>query len=261
MEIVEKDRGIPKPRKNEGPLTRHLRLRGTPGVPQIYGFRRIPRNLVGGILGFGVVVLFFWSLAGYSLNFLLGLGVTVAVTALAVWALAKCPIRPQFDQRWHPPRRIEPLDTGGWRSLATELAGTFRGEPLPRISVNRSGIAVRLAFERDGGARTEARAVLPAAVEARMEVFPRRARFHTREDRPTGDAGFDAAFRVASPDPEAPARFLPPRVRRRIEAVVPERVLVEGRSATAWKKGFVRDPEILRGLVEIAGEIAGAGPE
>jgi hypothetical protein len=255
VEVVERDR-IPRKQPREGRITRHVRLAGAPRETRLYGFRRIPRNLGGAVLGMLVLVVFFAGLAGDSLGFLLMLAAVVLVGAIFVWALAQTDLRARFDQRWRPRRKIAPLDTGSWRRLAVGLDAKMHEGGLPRITGGILGVAFELRFVRLRGARTLARAVLPEPVTARVEVRPRRARFSTRHDRATGDADFDASFRVTSRDPSAPAGLLTPVAKAWIVAVEPEVVLAQRREVRAWCRGFVEEDDRLRGLVELVAATA-----
>lgn len=258
METRDRDPGVPSKHESEAGLTRHLRLKGPPRETRLYGYHRIPRNLGGGIIGMFVLFCFIWGLAGYRLSFLLGAAGVVGLFFLAVWALIQTPLRPTFDQRWHPKRRIEPLDTKGWTALAKELRARFTAKRLPRIEGAVDGVAFRLEFRRKGGARTLATAVLPEPAAARLEVFPRRATFSTPEDRETGDAAFDRAWHVTCSDRATAARLLPAEARLRISAAEPDEVWAEGGWAAAMRKSFTEDPTRLRALVHAVVAMAGA---
>jgi len=230
-----------------------------PAEGRLVGVRRIPRSLGGGALGVLVLIIFFAKLSSDPLTFLLYLSLAIGVTAFAVWALVQCPIRPTFDQRWRPRRKIAPLDTTAWTELAANLEARIVLKRLPRMKGGLHGIAFKLEFRRLGGARTIAGAVQSRRVRRKLVIYPRRARFHTRHDRETGDADFDRGWRVATADPSLVARFVHPAARRWIAAVLPERVVVRGRTVTAWCHAYVSDPDRLRGLLELVVSMAQGG--
>ncbi|MHC4469647.1 MAG: hypothetical protein ACYTDY_08290 [Planctomycetota bacterium] len=249
MEVVERDRGVPRKRGPEGTLTRKSRVRGAPREGRLYGVRRLPRSFWSGVLGLFVLIVFFAQLSGDPWRFLAGLGIVAGVTALAVWALVMTPLRATFDQRWRPKRRIEPLLTKGWREVADRLGARYDATRLPRIDGAVCGVAFRLKFHREGGARTTASVVLPEPIGAELRAFPRRARFSTPDDLLTGDDGFDRSWHVICADRTAGRKLLGPRAREWIEAAEPEEVHAVGRTASARITGFVADPDVLQALV------------
>lgn len=238
-------------KRDEGSLLRRRRISRPPGLGRLTGIRTMPGSLAGGALGLLVLIIFFASLSGNPLKFLFQVGLLVGVTALAIWAVVASPIRPTFDQRWRPHRRIVPLDTEGWSDLAASLGAIVTTVGRPCMRGSHDGTAFKLEFRRIGGARTMAGAVLPGGVRRKLVIYPRRANFHTRLDRETGDAAFDRDWRVVTADLRLVRRFVHPAARRWIEAVEPERVVVRGSTVTAWCPAFVSDPDQLRGLIEL----------
>ena len=203
-----------------------------------------------------MLFLFWWGIAGYSWNFLLGFCALFGVLGFAVGALIKTPIRPTFDQRWRPKRKIEPLDTTAWRELAEKIGATFSERRLPVVEGAMDGVAFRLFFKRRGGARTVASAVLPFPVRKRLSAFPRRARFTTRADYLTGDEAFDAEWHVTCADRNAAGRLLSPRAREWISATEPTEFAAKNRLASAKMKSFVTDADRIYGLVRSVVEMA-----
>jgi hypothetical protein len=244
-------------KRSGGFLLRRRRTSRPPGEGRLVGVRRIPRSLGGGALGFLVVILFFAGLSGDPLKFVLFFLLLVAVTALAIWALIKAPIRATFDQRWRPHRKIAPLDTTGWAEVAESQGAKLIIKRRPRLSGSRDGIAFKMEFRRLGGARTIAGAVLPRRARRKLVIYPRRANFHTRLDRETGDHAFDRNWRVATADPRLVAALVHPVARQWIAAVSPERVVVRGRTVSAWCPAYLSDADRLRGLLELVLAMAG----
>ena len=238
-------------KRDEGSLNRRRRISRPPGEGRLVGFRRIPRSLGGGVLGLLVVVLFFAGLSPDPKTFLIFLGLLVVVTGFAIWALIQTPIRPTFDQRWRPRRKIAALDTSTWTDLAESLGARFGKKRLPRMKGELGGIPFKVEFRRLGGARTMAGAVQHGRARRKLVIYPRRANLHTRHDRETGDREFDQGFRVVTADPNLVARHITAEARHWIVAVQPERVVIRGRTVTAWCPAFVSDPDRLRGLLEL----------
>lgn len=251
MESMERDPGVRKAKPGEGSLTRRVRRMGVPPEDRMYGTTwRLPRSLCSGILVMIVFVMFFAGLSGNAPRFLLFLSVAIAVVWFGVWALAKTPIRPTFDQRWRPRWRIEPLDLAPWRVAAAELGVRLRVRGgRPRLRGGRDGVAFVVAYERTGGARTVAGAVLPKPVRGEIRAFPRRAEIHTKEDRSTGDPEFDREWRVTGPDEETVRRLFGPEARTRILAAAPEEIRAKGGKVVLRKTGYTTDA---RRLVELA---------
>jgi hypothetical protein len=220
--------------------------------------RRVPRTAVGGLIGLVGVILFFAGLTGDAWpRFLLMIAVAIALLVLSVWALIVSPLRPDAPQRWRPHRHIDPLDLSGWRRLARETGlrlKTKRG--LPSIRGGQQGVAVRLTYHQIGGARTVCSGALVHPFQARLMVRPRRAEFHTPDDRPTGDSDFDREFRCECGEVDPVDRFLDPEIRERLREVGSEVVVVEGRTAEAVCEGFVGDGGRLRGLLELVAAVA-----
>jgi hypothetical protein len=173
----------------------------------------------------------------------------VTVLALCVWALAQAPIRPRFDQRWRPHRRIRPLDTKGWKGVAARLGARFSETPLPSVRGVLDGVPFRLSYHQRGGARTVAVARLPGAVACPLRAFPRRADYGTREDFFTGDEDFDREWHVLCAHPPTARRLLPRAARRWIVAAEPAEIRVKGRQAAVKVTAFQTDADRLEGLI------------
>lgn len=255
MSIKSDDNGLPR-RTGRSSLIHGRRVSRPPGEGRLGGVRRIPRSLGGGFLGVLVVVLFFAGLSPDPAMFIVHIALLIAVMVAAVWSLAQTPLRATFDQRWRPHRKIPALDTATWATVADDLGAELAIKRLPRITGKIRGVPFKMEFRRLGGARTIAGAVQKRRVARKLVVYPRRAEFKGRHDRLTGDAEFDRDFRVATADPRLVDRFLHPEARRWIAAIEPERVIIRGRTVTAWCPAYVTDPDRLRGLVELVAAMA-----
>jgi len=236
---------------NRSFLMHRRRVAKPPAEGRLVGLRPIPRSMGGGFLGVVAVVLFFAGLSPDPATFLLRFGIIVALTLFAAWALVKAPIRAKFEQRWRPHRKIAALDTASWSALADDLGACLTGKRRPRVKGQLRGVPFKLEFRQLGGARTIAGAVQSKRIARKLVVYPRRAEFRGRHDRTTGNKEFDRRFRVATADPRLVERYLHPAAQRWIAAVEPERVIVRGRTVTAWCPAFVTDPDRLRGLIEL----------
>jgi len=184
-------------------------------------------------------------------------GTAIALFVLvAVVARFVPPIR--GERRGRRGRRIRSFDLAGWREVADELGLSLSATPLPRLSGTMDGVALRLGFHRDGGARTEAAVRLPTALPGGLEVRPRRARFRTEHDVPTGDRAFDAAYRTAAipRDPAVIAR-LTPEVRRRLLELGDAVVRADGDRASVAVPLHAADPDRLRTLLRAARGLVG----
>lgn len=261
MESMERDPGVRRGKKGEGPLTSRIRRMGAPPEDRMYGTTwKVPRSLGSAVLGMIVFVMFFAGLSGNAPRFLLFLAAAIALVWFGVWALVKSPIRPTFDQRWRPKAKIEPLDLAPWREAAEALGVRLRvRRGRPRLRGGREGIAFVVAFERSGGARTVAGAVLPAPVRGEVRAFPRRAEFHTKDDRTTGDAEFDREWHVTGPDEETVRRRFGPEARMWILAAAPEEIRAKGRKVVLRTTGFVSDRRRLVDLARAAVAMASPG--
>ena len=163
------------------------------------------------------------------------------------WGRFLAPLRRRIRRR-PPPRK---LDMVSWIHLATVFGAKCPSSEHPRITGRNEGIPFRLEYTTVSGARTIASARLPRPLRVPLEVRPYGAGDTTGGKPMTGDPEFDEMFHVLCVNRAVRNRVLTASVRQWILAVQPLAVRVRGKRISAEVKGFVSDPDILRGLVEL----------
>jgi len=150
------------------------------------------------------------------------------------------------------------LDRTPWREFAEGMGLRILGERLPQIAGRYRGHAVRIDLVRRRRASTRVRVPLPAYLGARLGVHRAAGRLRTNIDRATGDVEFDEEFRVTCKSKSVAEKVVGEGVRAWIAALGDADVLVKGGTVQAIVPGYETDLDRLRGLLELAVEVAEA---
>lgn len=146
------------------------------------------------------------------------------------------------------------LDKEAWWEFAQGMGLQFRSGPLLRGEIE--GRRVRVEVGRIDGLTTRVQAFLEEPVQARVMVVPLPLPPGGPERVTTEDQEFDARFGVLCEAPGLARRLLGDKAREWLLALGDAALTATGTVVTVKAPGFEQDLLRLRGLVELAVEVA-----
>ncbi|MHC4471480.1 MAG: hypothetical protein ACYS99_11000 [Planctomycetota bacterium] len=148
------------------------------------------------------------------------------------------------------------IDTTALRKFAEGMGFTLVEGRVPRVQGVHGGFPLRLDLLRLGGSRSRVRVALPSRVPSKLTIRPGPARKSGRFCRPTGHQEFDGEFRVICFTPGVAERVVTESARSWLLALGALEVQVSGKIVQVVEPGIESDLDRLRGLVELAVELA-----
>jgi hypothetical protein len=147
-------------------------------------------------------------------------------------------------------------DPGAWAEFAEGMGLGLGPGPLLRGEVD--GRRVRMEAGRFGGISTRLQTFVDEPLEVRFSVVPRDTDRGDPDRVVTDDEDFDSGFAASCRWPALARRLLTPRAREWLLALGDVDVTVSGTVVTAKLPGIEKDLMRLRGLLELALEVARA---